>query len=89
MTNSALDTLEFLTKCNGKRTSLVTLIMRAGSQPGDVSKKVTTELSAASNIKDRVNRLGVKTALRSILSYTKSMKSFGDHGVAIFAGQYV
>ena len=89
MTSTQVDTIDFLSKCHGKGTSLVTLIMRAGSQPGDVSKRVTTEMSAASNIKDRVNRLGVKTALRSVLAYTKGMKTFGDHGVAIFAGQCV
>ena len=86
---SDLDRIEQLSNCRGKGTSLVTLIMRAGSLPGDVTKKVLSELGAASNIKDRVNRNGVKSALRSVMSYTKSMKTFGDNGVAIFAGQYV
>lgn len=84
-----LQLMEFLLTCRGKGTSLVSLVMRAGSQPGDASRKITSELSAASNIKDRVNRLSVKSALRSVLSHIKSMKSFGDNGVAIFSGQCV
>jgi peptide subunit release factor 1 (eRF1) len=84
-----MNTLEYIQGCKGKGTSLVTLIMKSGSQPGDVGKRVTTELSAASNIKSRVNRQGVQKALRSIMSYATSVRSFGDNGVAIFAGQYV
>jgi len=84
-----MDTLKYLNACKGKGTNLVTLIMKAGSQPGDVTKKVVAELSAASNIKSRVNRQGVQKALRSIQSYSTSVRSFGDNGVAIFAGQYV
>lgn len=84
-----MNTLQYLRGCKGKGTSLVTLIMKAGSQPADVTKRVTAELSAANNIKSRVNRQGVQKALRSIQAYSTSVKSFGDNGVAIFAGQYV
>lgn len=61
-----MDTLKYLNGCKGKGTNLVTLIMKAGSQSADVTKKVVAELSAASNIKSRVNRQGVQKALRSI-----------------------
>lgn len=83
-----METLRYLQGCKGEGTSLVTLIMKSG-QPGDVTKKITAELSAASNIRSRVNRQGVLKALRSIMSYATSVRSFGDNGVAIFAGQYV
>ena len=87
-----MDTLKYLHLCKGKGTSLVTLIMKAGSQPCDATKKITTETSAASNIRSRVNRQGVLRALRSIgaaVGGPNGVKSCGDNGVAIFAGQYV
>lgn len=86
-----METLRELSECKEKGTNLVTLIMRAGSTPGDVSRKLVPELSASSNIKSRVTRQKVQRALRSILAQTKSSKpdAYGDYGVAIFSGQYV
>lgn len=84
-----MEDLQFLEKCKGQGTSLVSLIRKAGTQPGDVSRYVTEELSAASNIKSRTNRQGVQRALRSVQAYVKGMRNFSGNGVAIFAGQYV
>lgn len=81
--------LSFLESCRGQGTSLVTLILSAGSQPSDITRRITAEMSAASNIKSRVNRLSVQSALRSIMAYAKTQRKLSDTGVAIFSGQYV
>lgn len=86
-----MDTLQMLQTCKGKGTSLVTLTVKAGSTPADVSSRMTSELSASSNIKSRVTRQRVQRALRSISAYCKTAKSsaFSPNGAAIFAGQCV
>lgn len=81
--------LEQLEQCKGQGTSMVTLILKAGSLPSDITARMTSEYSAAGNIKSRVNRNSVREALRSISHFSKSQKHLNDNGVAIFAGRYV
>lgn len=78
--------LRYLESCKGVGTSMVTLIMKAGSQPCDITRKMVAETSAARNIRSRANRNSVLSALRSIGSYAKSQGKLPSHGVAIFAG---
>jgi peptide chain release factor subunit 1 len=84
-----MSTIEYLHQCKGSGTSLVTLTMKSGSLPSDITKRIVSEMSAASNIKSRVNRNSVTAALRSINQYAKSQKTLPANGVAIFAGQYL
>lgn len=65
---------------------MVTLIMKAGSQPCDITRKMTAEMAAARNIRSRTNRNSVLSALRSVGSYAKSQGKLPSNGVAIFAG---
>jgi peptide chain release factor subunit 1 len=45
-----------------------------------------SELTTASNIKDKNNRKNVTTALKSIIEKLKMQKVCPDNGLAIFAG---
>ena len=84
-----LDLLEQLKTYRGLGTSMVSVIARAGTLPGDLSKRINNEISAASNIKDRRNRHSVLEALKSINQYTKQHVQLPVNGVAIFSGRYV
>lgn len=72
-----------------KGTGFITLIYRAGSNISDLNSMLTQEYSAASNIKNRVNRHAVLDALTHIRVAVKQMKQLPSQGIAFFAGQYV
>ena len=57
--------LSRLTSVEGNGTSLVSLCIASGSQIILTQKMLTTELGTATNIKSRVNRQSVITAIKS------------------------
>ncbi len=54
-----------LETARGNGTSMISLILPPKKQIPDVNKMLTDELGKASNIKDRVNRQSVQTAITS------------------------
>ena len=81
-----------LTRLNdveGNGTSLVTLCIASGSQINLTQKMLTTELGTATNIKSRVNRQSVLTAIKSAQTKLKMYKETPENGLALFCGLVV
>lgn len=55
-----------LESSEGNGTSLISLVIPAGKRATDFSQMITEEIGKADNIKDRVNRQSVQTALGSV-----------------------
>ena len=70
----------------GNGTSLITLIIPAGRRISDFTTFVTEEQGKAENIKDRVNRQSVVTALTSVKEKLKTYNKLPKNGLAIFCG---
>ncbi len=66
-------------------TSLVTLYIPPKTQLSDISAKLRSELSTATNIKDKTTGKAVADAIRSILARMQYLKNT-ENGLAIFAG---
>jgi len=74
-------------KATSNGTSLVTLFIPANSAMSLVSKKLTEELSTASNIKSRQVRNDVIDALKSAMFLTKNADyDSGDNGLVLVSG---
>ena len=78
-----------LTNIEGNGTSLVTLCIASGSQISLTQKMLTTELGTATNIKSRVNRQSVITAIKSAQHKLKMYKETPKNGLALFCGMVI
>ncbi|EJT45432.1 translation release factor [Trichosporon asahii var. asahii CBS 2479] len=83
--------LNMLAASRGAGTSCITLILppRAddtGSQISQASNMLTTEYGTASNIKSRVNRLSVLSAITSTQQKLKLYNRVPDNGLCVFVG---
>lgn len=75
-----------LSKLRGVGTSVITLILPPGEQLTKVGDLLTKELSSATNIKSRVNRLSVLNAVTSAQNKLKLYKKLPDNGLVILCG---
>src|SRR3989338_776525 len=75
-----------LENAHGFGTSMVTLILRAGSQLAQASVLLTEEFGTAGNIKSRVNRQSVLAAITSAQYIVKLYTRVPKNGLAIFCG---
>ena len=57
--------IKSLSKAKGNGTSMISLIIPAGAQISLTNRMLTEEYGTASNIKSRVNRLSVLSAITS------------------------
>jgi len=74
---------------NGQRgagTSMISLVIPQGDQMSLVQQMLTEELGTASNIKSRVNRLSVLSAITSAQQRLKLYSRTPANGVVIFVG---
>lgn len=78
-----------LNAAEGNGTSLVTLCIAGGSQINLAQKLLTTELGTATNIKSRVNRQSVLSAIKSAQHKLKLYKETPENGLAVFCGMVV
>ena len=78
--------LASLRNMKGNGTSLISLIIKSGAQIALTTKILTVEYGTASNIKSRVNRLSVLTAITSVQHALKKYKQTPANGLAIFCG---
>lgn len=78
-----------LKSVEGNGTSLVTLCIASGSQINLSQKMLTTELGTATNIKSRVNRQSVITAIKSAQHKLKMYKETPENGLALFCGMII
>lgn len=72
---------------NGDGTSLITLVIPAKKRVSDFSQMITDEIGKADNIKDRVNRQSVQTALTSVKERLRNyMNKTLQNGLVVFCG---
>lgn len=81
--------LDFLESCHGNGTTLLTLLISAGSNLASSSQRLTSEYSLAGNIKSKQTRNSIQDAIKSAQSRLKGFKKTPDTGLALFAGYCV
>jgi peptide chain release factor subunit 1 len=78
--------LQMLAASRGAGTSCITLILPPRSQISQAANMLTTEYGTASNIKSRVNRLSVLSAITSTQQKLKLYNRVPDNGLCVFVG---
>lgn len=71
----------------GAGTSMITIFIKPGDSVAPMRQKLTNELGAASNIKSRVNRQSVETAIVSAQGMLRDIHNAPPTGLAIFVGE--
>ena len=79
-------TVKHLKNMAGAGTSMVTLIIPPSSNISQNAKLLCDELGTATNIKSRVNRLSVESAIVSAQQKLKLYNSVPKNGLAVFCG---
>lgn len=75
-----------LSKQRGNGTSMISLIIPPKDQIARVSKMLADEYGTASNIKSRVNRLSVLSAITSAQQRLKLYNRVPENGLVVFVG---
>jgi len=78
--------IESLEKARGNGTSMISLIIPPKDQIARYSKMLTEEYGTASNIKSRVNRLSVLSAITSTNNRLKLYNKVPPNGLVIYCG---
>lgn len=78
--------IKSLDSMKGDGTSLITLIIPKNGNIALVNQMLTTEFGTATNIKSRVNRLSVLSAIKSTQEKLKLYKKTPNNGLVIFCG---
>lgn len=79
-------TLEVLRSKRGRGTELISLYIPHDKQVHEVVAQLREEFGQASNIKSRVTRQNVQSAIESLLSRLKLIPRAPENGVVIFCG---
>ncbi len=79
-------TLEALRDKHGRGTELISLYIPHDKQVHEVASQLREEFGQASNIKSRVTRQNVTSAIESLLSRLKLIPRAPENGVVIFCG---
>jgi peptide chain release factor subunit 1 len=79
-------TLEALRDKHGRGTELISLYIPHDKQIHEVASQLREEFGQASNIKSRVTRQNVTSAIESLLSRLKLIPKAPENGVVIFCG---
>jgi len=78
--------LKYLRDAKGNGTSMISLIIPPKEQLCKTTKMLTDEYGTATNIKSRVNRLSVLSAITSAQAKLKTFSKNPPNGLAIFVG---
>lgn len=78
--------LKKLQSSTGQGTSMISLILPPKDQIFRAIKLLNTEIGTAVNIKSRVNRLSVQTAITSAIQKLKTINAVPKNGLAIYSG---
>lgn len=78
--------IKHLDSAKGNGTSMITLIIPPGDDVNRSNKMLVGEASTASNIKSRVNRLSVLTAITSTQQRLKLYNRTPENGLVIYCG---
>jgi len=81
--------IKSLNNSRGNGTSMITLIIPPRDQVSRVGKMLTDEYGTASNIKSRVNRLSVLSAITSTQQRLKLYSRVPENGLVIYCGTIV
>ena len=75
-----------LSQARGNGTSMISLIVRPKDDLSRINRMLTDEYGTASNIKSRVNRLSVLSAITSTQQKLKTFSRTPPNGLVIFCG---
>ncbi|KAJ3411278.1 Polypeptide release factor (eRF1) in translation termination [Chytridiales sp. JEL 0842] len=81
--------IKSLEAARGNGTSMISLIMPPRDQISQVSKMLADEYGTASNIKSRVNRLSVLSAITSTQQRLKEYSRVPPNGLVIYCGAII
>jgi peptide chain release factor subunit 1 len=82
--------IKSLQSARGSGTSMISLIIPADGNIPSVTKMLTTEAGTASNVKSRVNRLSIMSAITSVQVRLKTYNCrLPKNGLAIYCGTIV
>jgi len=76
-----------LQNIKGDGTSMVTIAIKAGASISDTNKMLTDEFGTASNIKSRVNRQSVLSAITSAQQVLKKFNRTPTNGLIVYSGE--
>jgi peptide chain release factor subunit 1 len=76
-----------LEAAKGNGTSMISLVIPPGDQISRVSKMLNDEMGTASNIKSRVNRLSVLSAITSTVQKLKLFNKVPPNGLVVYCGE--
>jgi peptide chain release factor subunit 1 len=80
--------INYLKELHGLHTSMISFVIRQGSDLGLERRKIDTEIKTAVNIKDKNNRQNVISSLKSIREKLSLYKTCPNNGLCIFSGVY-
>jgi len=78
--------IKSLQNAKGNGTSMITLVIPPGDQIAKASKMLAEEHGTASNIKSRVNRQSVQSAITSAIQKLKLYNKVPKNGLVIYCG---
>ena len=79
--------LDELSECRGNGTSLITVMIQHNGDLNGMKKLLVNEYGTATNIKSRVNRLSVLTAITSAQQKLKGITKLPENGLVLFCGE--
>ena len=80
---------KILSSVKGIGTSMISLIIPPGDQISRVNRMLSDEYSTAVNIKSRVNRLSVMSAIVSVQQKLKLYSKVPDNGLILYGGTFL
>ncbi|KAK6465092.1 eukaryotic peptide chain release factor subunit 1 [Scheffersomyces coipomensis] len=81
--------IKSLEAARGNGTSMISLVIPPSGQISLIQKKLTEEYGTASNIKSRVNRLSVLSAITSTQQKLKLYNSVPRNGLVVYCGDII
>lgn len=81
--------IKHLSQARGNGTSMISLVVPPKDQISRVQKMLSDELGTASNIKSRVNRLSVLSAITSVRERLKLYNKVPPNGLVLYCGTVV
>ncbi|XBW37980.1 hypothetical protein QEN19_003565 [Hanseniaspora menglaensis] len=79
--------IKYLQNARGNGTSMISLVIAPKSQISLTQKKLVDEYGTASNIKSRVNRLSVLSAITSTQQKLKLYNTCPENGLVLYCGE--
>ncbi|EAN33034.2 peptide chain release factor 1 [Theileria parva strain Muguga] len=81
--------IQKLESAKGNGTSMISLIIRPKDDVNRISKMLSDEYGTASNIKSRVNRLSVLSAITSTMQRLKLYRNTPPNGLVVYCGTVI